>query len=61
MRVRNKWFTLILWSLIFMITFSLILKINQGVYPIPMQEEVTLNKIVVEVDFDDGFEEFNNI
>ncbi len=44
MRVRNKWFTLILWTTIFIITGSLILEINSGKYQTPIEQEATPSK-----------------
>ncbi len=54
MRVQNRWFTLILWTIIFMITGSLILKINHGKYRTPIQQEINPNKPMVALTFDDG-------
>ncbi len=54
MRVRNKWFTLILWTIIFTITVSLMIKIDNGKYQTPMEKGGALNEVVVEVGVDYG-------
>ncbi len=54
MRVRNKWFTLILWTIIFIITGSLIFKINHGRYRTQILQEINPNKPMVALTFDDG-------
>ncbi len=54
MRVRNKLFTLILWTTIFLITGSLLLKINQEKYRTTTEQETNSNKPMVTIIFDDN-------
>ncbi len=49
MRVRNKWFTLILWTIIFTITGSLILEINSGKYETTIEKELNASKPIVSI------------
>ncbi len=55
MRVRNKWFTLILWTIIFTITGSLIITINNVKYVNPKEQEANINKPMVEIYIDECF------
>ncbi len=54
MRVRNKWFTLILWTLIILITVFLMFSINQRKCRTPINQVLNPNKPMVALTFDDG-------
>ncbi len=53
MRLRNKWFTLILWTIIIIITGSLMLEINHGKYVTPINQETNLYNEMITVSFNE--------
>ncbi len=53
-RVRNRWFILILWSIIFVITSTLVFKLSYRNYRKPIQQDINPSKPMVAITFDDG-------